>query len=298
MEHNGITVSALPDEFTDTIEVVSTRHAYRQAVCSFQSWLKENPHDLVTTGTIRQYKFTLTDRGLSPKTVSTYLSGLRRYFRHCVDTGAISENPAAGIKNPKLHSGHTREALTAQEAKLLLDSIDRNTLGGKRDYALIYCMLKCGLREIEAIRANVEDLRPKDGKMILYVQGKSWAGKNDFVVIVNEVYQAIKEYLEARKASSQTDSLFASVGNRSKGRITTRAVRERVNFYLGKVGIKRKTITAHSLRHTAASLALEAGAPIFEVKQMLRHSRIETTMIYLHEYNRIKNGAENYIKQI
>ena len=71
-----------------------------------------------------------------------------------------------------------------------------------------------------------------------------------------------------------------------------------MNFYSSKAGIKRCTITTHSLRHTAVSLALEAGASIFEVKQMLRHARIETTMIYLHEYNRIKNGTENYIKQI
>ena len=51
-------------------------------------------------------------------------------------------------------------------------------------------------------------------------------------------------------------------------------------------------------RHTAATLALEAGAPIFEVKNMLRHAKIETTMIYAHEVNRIKNGAEKYINQI
>ncbi len=292
---DSITVS---DEFADTIEVASTRHAYQQAVSGFHNWLKESRQDLVTAGTIRQYKLTLADRGLSPKTVSAYLSGLRRYFRHCVDTGLLSENPAAAIKNPKLHSGHTREALTAEEARLLLGSIDREILGGKRDYAVVYLMLKCGLREIEVVRANVEDLRPKDGSMILYIQGKAWAGKNDFVLVVDEVYKAIQEYLGARKNYAQKDTLFASVGNRSKGRLSTRAVRERVNFYLNKTGIKRKTITTHSLRHTAASLALEAGAPIFEVKQMLRHSRIETTMIYLHEYNRIKNGAENYIKQI
>jgi site-specific recombinase XerD len=295
---NGITVSTLSDEFIDLIEASSTRHAYRQAMGSFRGWLKDSQQDLVTNGVIRQYKFDLAERGLNPKTVSTYLSGLRRYFKHCVDTGVVRENPCIGIKNPKLHSGHTREALTAQEAKLLLNNINRETLGGKRDYAVVYLMLKCGLREIEVVRANVEDLRPKDGSMVLYVQGKAWAGKNDFVVVVDEVNKAIKEYLEARNDCAPKDALFASVGNRSKGRLTTRAIRERINFYLNKAGVKRSTITAHSLRHTAASLALEAGAPIFEVKQMLRHSLIETTMIYLHEYDRIKNGAENYIKQI
>ena len=148
------------------------------------------------------------------------------------------------------------------------------------------------------VRANIEDLRPKSDKTILHVQGKAWSNKSDFVILLPEVHKAIDEYLKNRKPLSAKEPLFASAGNRSKGRLSTRAIRERVNHYLIQAGIKRKTVTTHSLRHTAATLALEAGAPIFEVKNMLRHSNIETTMIYAHEVNRIKNGAEHYINQI
>ncbi len=295
---NGITVLEHAGGFASLIDTEATRQTYTRALGSFSSWLEKSSIKDVSGETVRLYKLGLIEKGISPKTISTYLSGLRRYFKYCIDEGFMTDNPTKNIKNPKQGKGHTREALTIQEAKILLETINRDTLMGKRDYALIYLMLKCGLREIEVIRANIEDLRPKDGSMVLYIQGKAWAGKNDFVVIVEEVNKVIKDYMDARGEASYRDPLFVSAGNRSKGKITTRAIRERVNFYLIKAGIKRRTITTHSLRHTAASLALDAGAPIFEVKQMLRHARIETTMIYLHEYNRVKNGAEHYIKQI
>lgn len=296
---NGITVLRYAPEYVGTVDIAATRYTYKQALEGFSQWLEESKLTTVTGDTIRLYKSFLVDKKcLGPKTVSTYLSGIRGYFNYCIKQGLISEDPTKGIKNPKLNRGHSREAMTIEEAKVFLSAIDRSTLLGKRDYAMIYLMLKCGLREIEIIRSNIEDLRPKDGAMVLYIQGKAWAGKNDFVVIVKQVNEAMQDYLQARGKVTYRDPLFASVGNRSKGRLTTRAIRERVNYYLNKSGVKRRTITTHSLRHTAATMALEAGAPIFEVKQMLRHVRIETTMIYLHEYNRVKNGAEHYIKQI
>ena len=136
-----------------------------------------------------------------------------------------------------------------------MKSIDKTDLIGKRDFALIYLMLKCGLREIEVVRANIEDMRSRGNETVLYIQGKAWQTKNDFVIVLPEVNKAINEYLRHRKPKSQQEPLFTAIGNRSKGRLSTRAIRERVNCYLSKAGIKRKSITTHSLRHTCTSSA-------------------------------------------
>lgn len=279
-------------------KTVATQRSYSVALKGFLAWVNSNAIQDITRVDIKAYRAYLTQKETSPKTISMYLSAIRAYFAYCVKEGIIHEDPTKDIKGPRMNKGHLKEALTVEEVKGLISSIDKSDLMGKRDFAFVYIMIKCGLREIEVARANIEDLRPKGSENVLYVQGKAWSSKNDFVIVLPEVYKAIDEYLKDRKPISPKEPLFTSVGNRSKGRLSMRAIRGRVNHYLTKAGIKRKTVTTHSLRHTAATLALEAGAPIFEVKNMLRHSKIETTMIYAHEVNRIKNGAEHYINQI
>ena len=55
-------------------------------------------------------------------------------------------------------------------------------------------------------------------------------------------------------------------------------------------------LTAHSLRHKFATVALLNGTPLLQVKEAMRHNSVETTMIYAHSLDRIKNGAERYIQ--
>lgn len=63
-------------------------------------------------------------------------------------------------------------------------------------------------------------------------------------------------------------------------------------------GYDSNRLTAHSCRHTAATLNLLAGASIQETQQLLRHSNINTTMIYLHNLERIKNNSEQRIDDL
>ncbi len=275
----------------------ATKESYRRCLNAFFAWANSKPSFELSERTIKEYKLYLHDKGLSPYSISLYLTSLRLFLNYYVSQGLLAENPAKNIKNPKLYKGHSRDSLSIEEAHKLLNSIDRTTLIGKRDYCMIYLMLKTGLREIELFRANTGDLRPKDNRIVLYIRGKGCLAKNEFVILSDEVYNAILDYKDIKQYNN-FDPLFTGIGNRSKARLTTRAIRQRINCYLKKAGIKRPTLTAHSLRHTAACLALHAGAPLFEVKRMLRHHQIATTMVYLHEVNRVQNAAENYIKQI
>lgn len=98
-----------------------------------------------------------------------------------------------------------------------------------------------------------------------------------------------------------TDPLFASTSNNTGGRMTTKSISETVKKCFDYVGISSDRLTAHSLRHTAATLNLKAGKKagvvdiLEQTRQLLRHSKIETTLIYAHHIDREENMSEERI---
>jgi integrase/recombinase XerC/integrase/recombinase XerD len=154
---------------------------------------------------------------------------------------------------------------------------------------MITLMIRCGLSEIEIVRASAGDIKVKGGKQVIFVQGKNQDKKDEYVILTPPAQEALEKYLEARGKTKEDEPLFWGVGNRARGeRITTRAIRERVNYYLNLAGLKRKGITPYSLRHTAALLAIESGAAVSEVKQMLRHKTSDSTLVYFEESEELK----------
>ena len=77
--------------------------------------------------------------------------------------------------------------------------------------------------------------------------------------------------------------------------MTTRSISRIVKQRLEGVGLTSDRLTAHSLRHTAATLNLLNGATIEETQQLLGHSNINTTLIYAHALERAANNSENRI---
>jgi len=169
----------------------------------------------------------------------------------------------------------------------------------KRDYAMINLMIRTGLRTIELERANVEDIRQSGGKAVLYVQGKGYDAKDDRVILNPTALDPIMEYLHARGNVKGTDPLFISHANNSNGeRITTRSIRRATKKHMGESNISSPRITTHSLRHTAVTFVLLAGGTVQEAQILGRHKSIDTTMIYVHNIDRIKNAPENKIDQL
>jgi integrase/recombinase XerC len=174
-----------------------------------------------------------------------------------------------------------------------LNEIDTATAKGKRDYAMIALLLTTGLRTIEIIRADIADLRTVGDDTVLFVQGKGRDDKSEYVKIAPKVETAIRKYLMTRTDTAPDAPLFTSESNHNQdGRLTTRTIRRLVKDALLNVGLNSDRLTAHSLRHTAATIALLKGAELAEVQQMLRHQNINTTMIYSHALSRAQNNSE------
>lgn len=131
-------------------------------------------------------------------------------------------------------------------------------------------MATAGLRTIEIVRADVGDIIHEFGKTYLLIQGKGHSAKDAKILLAAKVITLIHDYLSSRGSCEVTEALFTSTANRNRGqRLQPQTISKMVKAQLRAVGIDTPRLTAHSLRHTAA-----------------------TTMIYNNAVERMKNTAE------
>lgn len=227
-----------------------------------------------------------------PTTVQNYITALRQFFKWTEQEG-IYKNVADNIKGARISNEHKKDYLSGRQVKGILDEISLEAEIGKRDYAIFALMVTGGLRTVEVTRANVGDLRTLGDSTVLYIQGKGRDEKTDYVKLPHPVEQAIRTYLKGRKGIQDEQPLFTSTSNNNRGgRVSTRTISGIVKGRLVEAGHNSERLTAHSLRHTAATLNLLNGGSLEETQQLLRHTNINTTMIYVHSMNRAKNPSE------
>ena len=301
MNNMMVKTDSKPQELTQTvitsfIEFLDvnplTVKSYKSGISYFMKFLQEKKVKAPVRDDIISFKKYLIDGGKSPATVALYLSALRRFFAW-TNAENIYPDISIGIKAPKQDKGHKRDYLSGKMIAEVLDTADRNSLEGLRNYAIMAVMSTCGLRTVEIVRANVEDIRTLGGITVLYVQGKGRNDKKEFVKLTAPVLQAINDYLKARGHVKGNAPLFASCSKRNRGgRLTTRTISSVCKSAMINAGYNSSRLTAHSLRHSAVTLALMAGQSLSEVQAFARHSNIQTTQIYAHNVDRLKSACE------
>ena len=264
---------------------------YNAGIRRLLDYLKRNGITQPTRADILQYRDELKATH-KPASVALYMTAARLFFRWTAQQG-IYPNIADHIKGAKLDRGHKKDYLTSGQVKAVFRTADRDSTASKRDYAILAIMVTAGLRCIEVSRANIEDLRTAGDSAALYIQGKGHAERTEYVKLAEPVEKAIREYLAARGETNGRAPLFASDSNNSKGaRITTRSISRLVKNHMRAAGYDSDRLTAHSLRHTCATLNLLNGGTPQETQQLLRHANINTTMIYSHALERAANDSE------
>ena len=273
-----------------------TRQTYDRALKQWEAYTASQGLTVTqaTRETVLAYREKMQAEGKSAATVNTYLTAVRAFYSW-LEAARVYPNIAAGVKGQRRNSRSPKEALTRTQAAALLNARPEG-LEGLRNAAMINLMLRRGLRTVEITRANIGDLRQINGEAVLYVQGKGYADKGDFVILNEACLKPLYAYLEARGVTDDAAPLFASIGNRNQGgRMTTRTVSRIVKDAMTEEGISSARLTAHSLRHTAVTFALLGGASVQEVQAMARHASINTTMIYAHNLDRMQAGAEHAV---
>ena len=267
---------------------------YSRAISLFSRWAKENGISQPTREDIIRYRDELK-ADHKPATVNGYLMAIKQFYKWLEESG-LSPNVAKNVKSVKMDREHKKDPLTQAQAQRLIGSIDRSTLTGARDYAIISLMLTTGARTIEVARANIEDIRPLGNFTAWYFQAKGHEERSEFKKVVSQVEVALREYLTLRGETDETQPLFISTANRNHGeRLTTRSVSRIVKEHLKDAGLDSPRWTAHSLRHTSAMQCLLNGGTLQETQSLLGHRDINTTLIYANHLDRAKREAENRI---
>ena len=275
----------------DFIDVAdSSLRAYEGWLKQFFVWMKKNDIHQPTRRDILNFRDEIRET-LKPTTVQNYIVAIHQFFKWTEAEG-IYPDIAKNVKGARVSKEHKKDALTKTQARKVLDCIDRSTLVGKRDYAILALMLTCGLRDVEVIRANIDDMRPVADFTAIFVQGKGRDERTEYVRIHQQTEDAIREYLMERGAVDEREPLFTSTSNRnSNGRMRTESLSRIVKTRLRQAGFNSSRITAHSLRHTSITLSLLGGKSIRETQEFARHRDITTTIVYDHSLNRAKNSC-------
>ena len=271
-----------------------TIDTYSKAIKQFFIYLQENGIRQPQREDIVAYREYLKEDH-KPTTVQSYLAAVKLFFKWTEQEG-FYPNIADRVKGAKIDTEHKKDYLTTKQVNKLLGAIDRSTLKGKRDYAMLSVMVTTGLRTISIINANIEDIRTAGDATALFYKGKGHEEKATYVKLAEPVEDAIRDYLTARGTTDGTEPLFSSVANRNSGeRMTTRSVSRVAKNSLIDVDLISDRLTAHSFRHTAATLNLLNGGTVEETQQLLDHANINTTLIYSHALERAKNNSEKRI---
>lgn len=300
----GEITQALFDRWTQFIDASpKTAATYTASIRRFAAYLAERGTTQPTRETVLEYKRRLSFL-YRPATVNAYLAAVRLFFRWTAQEG-LYPNIADNVKGAKLDKSHKKDALTKGQAREVLTGIDRDTERGARDYAIICVMITGGLRDIEISRANVEDIATRGGDPRLYVQGKGHEERGEYVKLPPETLDAIREYMQLRinaegRRIDGSAPLFASLSNNHRGgRMTTRAISGIAKSALQAAGYDDRRLTAHSLRHTAVTLALQGGEDIRAAAMFARHADTSTTAIYAHDLDKAANTcADTIARQI
>lgn len=268
-----------------------TVETYTRSIRQFMNYLQTNGITQPTRDDVISYRDSLREEHKAT-TVQSYLMAVKQFFRW-TDQEGIYPNIADHVKGAKIETGFKKDYLTSKQVGKLLGKVDCTTLKGLRDYAIIALMVTTGMRAIEVERANIEDMRTVADFVALFIQGKGRDEKTEYVKVEPPVEDAIRAYLKARGKTEGKDPLFASIANRNDGeRMTTRSISRIVKESMIEADLNSDRLTAHSLRHTAATLNLLNGGTPEETRQLLRHANINTTLIYSHALERAKNESE------
>ncbi len=287
----------------------SSLRTYRQSITRYLEWVESTGRELrsLTSADIIEYKRHLIGTGLSTLTVRSYMVAVRRFYTRA-ERMRLYDDLAAGVMPPTPRGGGSGEKFVkmhltdAQGAALLRHFSDH-----PRNYAMVNLMLRTGLRTIEVSRARICDITLRSGKRVLRVWGKGMEAPDPsvYVILTDASYAPIAGYLATRPRALPGEPLFATDGKgshggrpHSGGQMSTRLIQMIVKKGLRSIGLDDHAYSAHSLRHTTATQIIKRGGSIMDVKRALRHSSVNTSMIYtasIEEEERLEKSPESLL---
>jgi site-specific recombinase XerD len=283
MYKNYLSFSELIERFSEESSIVKAK----ETVCNERNILrrfsKANPEvrDLsdLSQDLLKNYLYhTSFERKWSPSTFRNYFKAFRAFSKWCQKYKFIDIDVTADIEKPPL-SKTLPKSLSENEAVRVMQVVTNMKYTYKfekyRNRALFAVLLFAGLRIKECLSLTLEDVNLDSG--IIRVLNSKWR-KSRLVPINIRLGSILNEYLRERKRLEKTHVYFFSSTNRDMN-INYRAVSRLFKRVREQAGLEQ--LGPHRLRHTFATLMLENNCDLFTLKELLGHSDIKTTAIYL-----------------
>ena len=283
-------LAAIPEEevWLASQKSARTRRAYRQDVAHFMRTLgiasPEQLRQVDHRAVIAWERIMREQEGAAPSTVRRRLAALSSLFKHLVRHGAASRNPVVDVTRPAINreEGSTA-AFSKAQARKLLDAPPASTMAGLRDRAILSVGLQVGLRRAEIAALSVGDLHQNRGFDALRVIRKG--GRREALAINPQAAARIRAYLDIAGHGTDHDGpLFRPLRGNAKpleagGRMDPDAIDRLVRKYAAGIGLARG-YSAHSMRATFITTALENGAQLEDVQKAAGHRDPSTTKLY------------------
>ncbi|MCF8225554.1 MAG: site-specific tyrosine recombinase XerD [Bacteroidales bacterium] len=256
--------------------------AYQKDVRKLIRFLELNDTTLlpgeITPDLLHNFVAWLKETGLSGRTQSRIISGIRSFFSFLEMEERIGKNPALTLESPRI-ARILPEVLTVEEIDRLFSGIDLSKPEGRRNRAMLELLYSCGLRVSELTGLKISDVYPDEGFVRIVGKGD----KERLIPISRVALNEIEKYMPDRNSmlnidKGNTDVLFL---NRRGKQLTRVMIFTIVKDLARKTGLK-KTISPHTFRHSFATHLVNGGADLRAVQEMLGHESIVTTEIYTH----------------
>ena len=281
------------DNYVDTLDRKEiTKSSYRSILLRWVNYLKSKRIYSPNKRDVIAYKEKIA-KSTGSASIQKTIVVLRGFYKYLKLSGKY-DDITYGVRGAKVEKTFKKNPLEIDEImKLISKAKEESTISIShlRNYAIIVLMVTTGMRTIEVVRANINDLMIHKNKKRLYIQGKGRDGKDEYVKLSEEVYEVLSDYLTKR--NDDCDPLFISHKGKVGSRLTTRSIRGIIKDLLRAIDIDDKRYSAHSLRHSLATILIKnAHGTLAEAQQILRHKDISTTEIYNHALRREENDGE------
>lgn len=266
----------------------NTISSYKRDLLKLNNYLTEQGLEQlseITSTNLNSYVLMIEKQGMSSATVSRNIASIKAFFLYLLKQRAISEDPSDTLKPPKIEK-KAPVILSVDEVNLLLEQPNGASPKDIRDKAMLELLYATGIRVSELINLKINDVNLTMSFLQCHDENKE-----RIIPFTNETKDALSKYINhAREVmcKEEQDYLFT---NCQGSPMTRQGFWKIIKFYSAKAGIK-KDITPHTIRHSFAMHLVNNGADLKSVQEMLGHSDISTTQIYL------KANANTKLKEV
>lgn len=279
---------------------MGTLEVRRHSISEFLEWLGPKATDQglaeLTPEVIEQFFLSYAETS-GPSVRRSMQAALRTFLRFCLQKGLIQHPLDKAV--PTLHTyklATVPRGLSHKQAQKLLDSVNRKTPVGRRDYAILQLLYAYGVRGGQVRALQLADIQWSKNQ-ILFKALKH--GKDSLLPLTQDVGKSLLDYLKKARPDAACPQVFLTSRAPYHRLVQSNALSAIVCRYIIKAHVKVPSKGSHALRHCFATRMVQAGHPLKSVADVLGHRCLSTTFIYTKiDFNALKQVALEWPQEV